>query len=87
VLTEATKIVWKETVAKQSVSIFDNPEYLELISSLYRTKIKYWIIYKKKKAIIGFATHIKNSSIIVPNHYSYSSFWYAEESVGDFSFF
>jgi hypothetical protein len=86
-LTEVDVTVWKKEIISQDTSVFDEPEYLETISSLYGTKIKYWIVYKKNKAVIGFATHIKNASIVVPDHYSYSSFWFDKRGMADYSFY
>lgn len=86
-LKEVDKDTWLEEIALQDTSIFDQPNYLEAVSLIYHTKLKYWIIYKEHKSIIGFATHIKNRNIIVPNHYSYSSFWFNNDKVGDYSFF
>ena len=85
-LKEVSQIIWKEIIIAQNTSIFDEPEYLETIASLHNTKIIYWIIYKNEKPIIGFAVHVKNKSIIVPDHFSYSSFWICNE-IGEFSAF
>ncbi len=86
-LKEVDRKVWEEEIASQKTSIFDEPDYLSTVSSLYNTIVKYWIVYKKDKAVIGFATHIKNNSVIVPNHYSYSSFWFDEQVISGFSFY
>lgn len=86
-LKEVTKFVWNEVVEDQAGSIFNDSEYLELISDIYKTKLKFWLIYSQKnKPVIGFATHIKYNSITVPDHYGYSSFWKHSE-LGAFSFF
>ena len=85
-LKEVDKKTWQEAISINRTSIFDDPGYLEIIAQLHHTEIKYWVFYKKSKSILGFATHVKGNTIVVPDHYSYSSFWYNDE-LTDFSFF
>lgn len=86
-LKEVTKFEWNEIVKNQVVSIFNDSEYLELISRVHKTELKFWVIYNQRnKPIIGFATHIRRRSIIVPDHFGYSSFW-KDTNLGGFSFF
>lgn len=85
-LKEVDKKTWQEAVAINRTSIFNDPDYLEIIAQLHQTKIKYWIFFRNEKAHLGFATHIKGKSIIVPDHFSYSSFWF-NDTLTDFSFF
>nr|MBC7611570.1 hypothetical protein [Pseudopedobacter sp.] len=85
-LKEVDKKTWQEAVSINRTSIFDDPDYLEIIAQLHHTDIKYWVFYKKNKSILGFATYVKGNIIVVPDHYSYSSFWFNDE-LTDFSFF
>lgn len=86
-LLEVDEKIWKTEIVSKETTVFDEPEFLKTVSSLYQTKIQYWIIYKKNTSIIGFATHVRRDSIIVPNHYAYSSFWFEKDLYGDFAFF
>lgn len=85
-LKEVSKIIWLEVIKNENTSIFDEPDYLETVSFLHNTEIMYWLIYKDQIPVIGFACHIKKNIIIVPDHFSYSSFWVAKK-LGEYSSF
>ncbi len=86
-LKEVDCKTWESELVEQDTSVFDSVDYLQMVSELYETTLKYWIVYKNKKPIIGFATHVKSKAIIVPNHFSYSSFWVSRDEINGFSFF
>jgi hypothetical protein len=85
-LKEVDKVIWNEEINGRYVSIFNQAEYLQTISHVHKTKLKFFIFYHKNEAIIGFAAHIKRHKVIIPDHYSYSSFW-IKDSLGEFSRF
>lgn len=85
-LKEVDKVIWNKEINGRYDSIFNQVEYLETISKLHKTKLKFFVFNHKSEAIIGFATHIKRHKVIIPDHYSYSSFW-IKESLGEFSRF
>lgn len=85
-LKEVSKEQWIQIISEKSTSVFDDPDYLELISRLHRTVIHYYVFYRQEKHLLGFAVHIKGNSIVVPDHYSYSSFWWSD-TLTDFGFF
>lgn len=85
-LKEVSKEEWINIISDKTTSVFDEPKYLEIISNHHKTKLKYWVFFRNSKSLLGFAAHHKGNKIIVPDHYSYSSFW-GDDSLGDYAFF
>jgi hypothetical protein len=85
-LKEVDKDIWNKNISGNYDSIFNQTDYLGTVSHVHKTKLKFFIFYHKNEAIIGFAAHIKRHKVIIPDHYSYSSFW-IKESLGEFSRF
>lgn len=85
-LKEVSREIWERTIKNEQTSVFDQPNYLELVSKLHHTKLVYYIYYRNEKALLGFSVHVRGKSVIVPDHYSYSSFWW-NDTLNDFGFF
>ncbi len=85
-LKEVDKDIWNKNISGNYDSIFNQTDYLGTVSNLHKTKLKFFIFYHKNQGIIGFAAHIKMQRIVIPDHYSYSSFW-IKDSLGEFSRF
>lgn len=85
-LKEIDGYTWSIEIKNKYDTIFNQTVYLETISKLHQTEIKYFLFYHKNEPVIGFAAHLKRNKIIVPDHYSYSSFW-IKETLGEFARF
>lgn len=85
-LKEVSKEEWIKIISEKATSVFDEPSYLETIAKCHRTKLKYWVFFRNNKSVLGFAAHHNGKGIVVPDHFSYSSFWY-DQSLGDYAFF
>lgn len=82
-LEELTETQWTDFIeVYPEAGLFDSHEFLGIASLVYHLQPRYYIYKKKESILLGFAVLTRKKSIVIPNHFYYSSILFKEAQSG-----
>ncbi len=74
-IIEIDKFNWSERRASfNNVSLFDDSDFIEMVSAIYETKVRYLAIENQAKTVCLSAFYIKGNQIVIPSNFISSAF-------------
>ncbi|KHJ39628.1 hypothetical protein PBAC_01390 [Pedobacter glucosidilyticus] len=72
---------WFETaLSLGKASVNGHPDFVNVISKVFKVNAVHFIVYKKGTPILGFISYKKGKSLIHPTNYIYTALWHTSSS-------